>query len=154
MNNEMSLSHSTCEGLQIRPQVLREADRPTAAIEAGRHGLTLNGTRNAVLAEWLREVASAHGDDETAREAAVAASRADSPVEMYRAARAVTGDERSQIREELLEYLQRRSPGRKTAREYAELFLAEDVVDEALAIAAESGHYTVSRSSRPCVTTV
>jgi uncharacterized Zn finger protein len=121
----------------------RDADQPTAAIEVGRHGLTLNGTRNTALAKWLRDVASAHGDDETAREAAIAAFKADPSVATYRAAREVADDDWPTIRDELLEHLQRRSPGRETAREYAEIFLAEDMIDEAIAIAEESGHYTV-----------
>jgi len=95
------------------------------------------------LSEWLRDVASAHGDDETAREAAIAAFKAEPSMEMYRAAREVAGDDWSRIREKLLDHLQRRSPGRETAREYAEIFLAEDMLDEAVAIAKESGHYTV-----------
>ena len=86
-------------------KALRDADRPTAAIEVGRHGLTLNGTRNVALAEWLRDVASAHGDDETASEAAVAAFKAEPSLEMYRAAREVAGDDWSRIREELLDHL-------------------------------------------------
>jgi len=124
-------------------KALREADQPTAAIEVGRHGLTLNGARNVALAEWLRDVASAHGDDETAREAAVAAFKADPTIETYRVAREVAGDDWSRIREELLGHLQRRSPGRETAREYAEIFLAEHLINEAIAIAEESGHYIV-----------
>jgi uncharacterized Zn finger protein len=124
-------------------KTLREADRPTTAIEVGRYGLTLNGTRNAALAEWLRDVATAHGDDETASEAAIATFKAEPSMEMYRAAREVAGDDWPRIREELLDHLQRRSPGRETAREYAEIFLAEDMINEAVAIAEESGHYTV-----------
>ena len=124
-------------------KALRDADRPTAAIEVGRHGLTLNGTRNAAVAEWLRDVASAHGDAETASNAAVAAFKAEPSLETYRAAREVAGDDWSRIRKELLDHLQRRSPGRETAREYAEIFLTEDMLDEAVAIAEESGHYTV-----------
>ena len=127
----------------IVAKALREANQPTRAIEVGRYGLKLNGTRNAPLAEWLRDVASAHGDDETAREAAIAAFKADPSVATYRATREVAGDDWSAIRDELLEHLQRRSPGRETAREYAEIFLAEDMIDEAIAIAEESGHYTV-----------
>ena len=61
----------------------------------------------------------------------------------YRATREVADDDWPTIRDELLEHLQRRSPGRETAREYAEIFLAEDMIDEAIAIAEESGHYTV-----------
>jgi uncharacterized Zn finger protein len=124
-------------------KALRDADQPTAAIEVGRYGLTLNGTRNAALAEWLRDVASAHGDDETAREAAIAAFKAEPSMATYRAAREVAGDDWPRIRDELLEHLQRRSPGRETAREYAEIFLSEDLTDEAVAIAEESGHYIV-----------
>ena len=134
---------STPDDVLAVAKALRGADRPTAAIEVGRHGLTLNGTRNAALAEWLRDVASAHGDDETAREAAVAAFKTEPSLETYRAAREVTGDDWSRTREELLDHLQQRSPGRETAREYAEIFLAEDMLDEAVAIVEESGHYTV-----------
>jgi len=134
---------STPDNALAVAKALRETDRPNAAIEVGRHGITLNGTQNAALAEWLRDVASAHGDDETAREAAVAAFKAEPSLETYRAAREVTDDDWSRIREELLDHLQRRSPGRETAREYAEIFLAEDMLDEAVAIAKESGHYTV-----------
>jgi len=124
-------------------KTLREADQPTAAIEIGRYGLKLNGTRNVALAEWLRDVASAHGDNETAQEAAIAAFKAEPSMATYRAAREVAGDDWSRIRDELLEHLQRRSPGRETAREYVEIFLSEDLIGEALAIAEESGHYTV-----------
>jgi uncharacterized Zn finger protein len=134
---------STPDDVLAVAKALRDADRPTAAIEVGRHGLTLNGTRNVALAEWLRDVASAHGDDETASEAAVAAFKAEPSLETYRAAREVASDDWPQIREELLDHLQRRSPGRETAREYAEIFLTEDMLDEAVAIAEESGHYTV-----------
>ncbi|MFC6720231.1 SWIM zinc finger domain-containing protein [Natrialbaceae archaeon GCM10025896] len=124
-------------------KTLRDADQPTAAIEVGRYGLTLNRTRNVALAEWLRGVASAHGDDETAREAAIAAFKAEPSMATYRAAREVADDDWPTVRDELLEHLQRRSPGRETAREFAEIFLAEEMIDEAIAIAEESGHYTV-----------
>jgi uncharacterized Zn finger protein len=124
-------------------KALRDAGQPTGAIEVGRYGLNLDGTRNAVLAEWLRDVASAHGDGETATEAAIAAFKAEPSMAAYRAAREVADDDWPSIRDELLEHRQRRSPGRETAREYVEIFLAEEMIDEAIAIAEESGHSAV-----------
>ena len=134
---------STPDDVLVVAKALREANQPTKAIEVGRRGLTLNGTQNAALAEWLRDVANAHNDDETAREAAVTAFKIDPSVATYRATREVAGDDWPTIRDELLDHLQQRNPGRETAREYAEIFLAEDMVDEAIAIAEEAGDYTV-----------
>lgn len=121
---------------------LREDDHPEDAIEVARHGLSLDGIRKKELAEWLCNLAAARGDDETAREAAVAAFEAEPSLATYQAAEEVAGDEWSDIREELLAHLKRRRPGRSTP-EHVDIFLYEGLIDEAITIAERSGHYTV-----------
>lgn len=127
-------------------KALREHDHPEGAIRVATNGLSLDGFRNAELAGWLRDLATARNEDETAREAAVTAFKAEPSLATYQAAEEVAGDEWPDIREELLEHLKRRRPGRSTAREHADVFLYEDMIDEAIAIADRSGHYTVVES--------
>jgi len=141
---QYALEHvSTPEEALAVAKTLREHDHPEPAVRVARRGVEVEGFGTGPLAEWLRDAASALGDHETAVEGAVAAFEADPCLETYRAAKEVTGDDWPSVREELLNHLRGRQPGRASAVEHADVFLAEGMTEEAVALADASGHASV-----------
>jgi uncharacterized Zn finger protein len=86
-------------------RVLREHDRPEAALEIAQHGLTLDGTGTAELAEWLRDRASSLGEHDIALAAAVAALNASPTLAVYQATEELADEDWPAVREQLLESL-------------------------------------------------
>jgi uncharacterized Zn finger protein len=125
-------------------QTLRKRDRPDDAIRVARQGLSCDGPRKTELAAWLREFADSRGDQDSAVQAAITAFEADPSLTAYQAAESVAGDSWPATREELLATLDRRRPERPSdARDHVDVFLYEDLLDEAISIANRFEHHSV-----------
>ena len=122
---------------------LRNHDRPQAALEIAQHGLTLEGSGKAELAEWLRDRASGLGEHEVALEAAIAAFNASPTLAAYQAAEELAGKEWPDVREELLVSLRNKDTTQRVAPRHAEIFLYADRYDGAIAIADRFSDYKV-----------
>jgi len=116
-------------------KVLREHNRPRAALEIAQHGLTLDGTGKAKLAEWLRAWANSMGERDIALEAAVVAFNASPSLAAYQATEELAGEDWPTVREELLQTLVGRDTTQRVARQHVEVFLAAEQYDEAISIA-------------------
>ena len=124
-------------------RALREHDRPQAALEIAQHGLTLNGTDTAEVAEWLRDRASSMDEQDVALEAAVAAFSASPSLTAYQATEELAGEDWSTVREELLESLADRDTSQRTARRHVEIFVYAERYGEAIGIADRFSDYKV-----------
>jgi len=123
---------------------LHENGDSDAALRVARHGLTLEGSRGA-LATWLSKLGSSTGDHELALRAAVVACVSDPSLEAYRRVQELAGDQWDQLREKLLTHL-RQSQSNLTAGDRIDIFLENDLVDDAIAIAEkDNGYDTVER---------
>ncbi|MFB6101152.1 MAG: SWIM zinc finger domain-containing protein [Haloplanus sp.] len=142
---EHALTHAStpAEAITIA-QALQENGRPDAAIRVADRGLSQDGPRKAELAAWLRDVAIEHDDEEAAMEAAVTTFKSDPSLTAYQAAEEVTPEpDWPSVRDDLLDYLATQSPGRSTAHAHVEIFLYEDRIDDAIAVAEQVGHDSV-----------
>lgn len=124
-------------------RALRNHDRPQAALEIAQHGLTLEGSGKAELAEWLRDRASSLGEHEVALEAAIAAFNASPTLAAYQATEELAGEEWPDVREELLASLRDKDTTQRIAPQHVEIFLYADRYDEAIAIADRFDDYKV-----------
>jgi len=124
-------------------KTLRNHDRPEAALEIAQHGLKLEGSEKAELAEWLRDRASGMGEDDLALEAAVAAFEAAPTLGAYQTAEELAGDEWPDVRETLLEALVDRNTTQRTAPRHVEIYLYAERYEEAIAIADRFSDYKV-----------
>lgn len=139
---EHTLTHvsTPAEAITIA-QALQENGRPDAAIRVADQGLSQDGPRKAELGAWLRDVAIEHDDEETAMEAAVTTFKSNPSLTAYQAAEEVTPEpEWPSVRDDLLDYLATQSPERSTAHAHVEIFLCEDRIDDAIAVAEQDGH--------------
>jgi uncharacterized Zn finger protein len=116
-------------------KALRDHDRPEAALEIARHGLQLDGSGKAKLAEWLRDCAASVDESNVALEAAIAAFDASPTLAAYQAAEELAGDEWPAVREELLEVLADKETRHRTARRHVDIFLYADEYEKAIDIA-------------------
>lgn len=116
-------------------RVLRNHDRPQAALAIAQHGLTLDGNGNAELAQWLRDRASSLGDHAIALEAAIAAFDASPTLSAYRAAEDLVDTEWPTVREQLLTSLADQNTTQRSALRHVEILLYAARYDEAIAIA-------------------
>jgi uncharacterized Zn finger protein len=124
-------------------RALREHDRPQAALEIAQHGLTLNGTNTAEVAEWLRDRASSMGEQDVALEGAVAAFKASPSLSAYQATEELAGEDWPTVCEELLESLANRDTSQRTARRHVEIFVYAERYGEAIAITDRFSDYKV-----------
>jgi len=122
---------------------LREHDRPQAALEVAQHGLTLESTGKAELAEWLRDRASSMGEHDVAVEAAVATFKASPTLAAYQATEDLAGEDWPAVREELLESLANRDTTQRVAPRHVEIFLYAERYDAAINIADRFSDYKV-----------
>jgi uncharacterized Zn finger protein len=116
-------------------QTLRNHDRPQAALEVAQHGLTLDGSEKAELAEWLRDRAASLNEPEVALEAAIAAFEASPTLAAYQAAEELAGEEWMTIREGLLTSLRNKDTTQRVARRHVEIFLYAEQYQAAIDIA-------------------
>lgn len=124
-------------------KTLRSHDRPQAALEIAQHGLTLDGSGKAELAEWLRDRASSIGEPEVALEAAIAAFKTSPTLVAYQATEELADEDWPAVREELLEALADRDTTQRSAQRHVEIFLYAERYDEAIAIADRFSVYKV-----------
>ena len=134
--------HSPDDSLTLA-KTLRSHDRPQAALEIAQHGLTLDGSGKAELAEWLRDRARSMGESEVALEAAIAAFKASPTLVSYQVTEELAGEDWPAVREELLKALADRDTARRSAQRHAEVFLYAERYDEAITIADRFPDYTV-----------
>jgi uncharacterized Zn finger protein len=134
---------STPDALLALAKSLREHDQTQAALTVAEHGLTVDGLRKDTLAEWLRDRAASVGERELALEAAVTAFETSPSLRAYQAVEEIAGDDWKSVRTELLEFLRTQDPGRRTASRYAEVFIDEELYDEAIDLADSAGRASV-----------
>jgi uncharacterized Zn finger protein len=130
---------STASAVLDLAKTLRAHDQTQAALRVTEHGLTVEGFRKDTLAEWLRDRAASAGDRELALEAATTAFEVSPSVSAYQAVEELADDDWESVRAELLEYLRRQNPRGHTAARSAEVFLHEELYDEAIELADTTG---------------
>jgi uncharacterized Zn finger protein len=126
--------HSPDDALMLA-RALRNHDRPQAALEIAQHGVTLDGSGKAELAEWLRDRASSMDDHDISLEAAAAAFEAAPTLAAYQATEELAVEDWPAVREELLETLADRDTTQRSAHRHVEILLYAERYDEAIAIA-------------------
>ena len=137
--------HSPDDALMLA-RALRNHDRPQAALEIAQHGVTLDGSGKAELAEWLRDRASSMDDHDIALEAAAAAFEAAPTLAAYQATEELAVEDWPAVREELLETLADRDTTQRSAHRHIEIFLYAERYGEAIAIADRFSDDTVVKS--------
>lgn len=131
---------STPQSVLAVAKTLRENGHPAAALRVSKHGLTVDGYHRATLAEWLRDRAASMDEDELALRAAIAAFEESPSVSAYQAVEELAEEDWECVRTDLLEAL-REQPS--TSSHAAEVFLREDLYDEAIDVAERSGRTRV-----------
>jgi uncharacterized Zn finger protein len=116
-------------------EALNEQGQPEAALRIGARGLSLEG-RKARLAGWVRDLAEGEGDLHLALEAAVVAFRADPDLASYQRTRDLADERWPEHREQLLEHLRQSAPYYPSG--HVEVFLHEDLIEDAIAVVEES----------------
>lgn len=112
--------------------ILRERDELTLALQIAEHGLELNGPRER-LARWTSELALTMGHNELALRAASIAFRAMPSLTLYQQIQKLAGEEWPALRDELLQFL--RGPTDVWDKSgHIDVFLAENLIDDAIAI--------------------
>jgi len=124
-------------------KTLRDTDNPMAALDVAEHGLTVDGLRKDRLAEWLRDRAANLGEEDLALRASIVAFEESPSPCTYQAVAELAGDEWESVRSELLESLREQTPASGHA---AEVFLEEDLYDEAVKVAERSGRSRVVKA--------
>jgi uncharacterized Zn finger protein len=136
------------EGLQYLNQpseflalarVLREREELAAALHVAEHGLTLEG-RKGDLAAWLCDLADGMGEAERALEAATVAFREVPSMAGYQRVQDLAGDHWPDLREGLLAHL-RRFSGYSYSEAQVDVFLHEDLLDDAIAAVEKGASY-------------
>ncbi|MDL0129915.1 SWIM zinc finger family protein [Halobacterium salinarum] len=134
--------HSPDDALTLA-RALREHDRPQAALEIAQHGVTLDGSGKAELAEWLRDRASSMDEHDVALEAAVAVFEAAPTLAAYQATEDLAGEDWPTVRVEILEALADRDTTQRSAQRHVEIFLYAERYEKAIAIADRFSDYKV-----------
>jgi uncharacterized Zn finger protein len=134
---------STPSTLLELAKTLHEHDQTQAALTVAEHGLTVDGLRQDTLAEWLRDQAASVDDAELALEAAVTAFETRPSLRAYQAVEEIADDDWESVRAALLEGLQTQDPGRRAASQTVEVFLHEELYDEAIVLADSAGRASV-----------
>lgn len=120
-------------------QQLRENNHPAAALEVAEHGLTVEGYHRDALAEWLRDRAASMDEADLALRAAITAFEESPSVSTYQAVEELANDW-EHVRTELLASLRDQNPSSTQA---AEVFLQEELYDDAIDVAERSGRSSV-----------
>ncbi|ELY73506.1 SWIM zinc finger family protein [Natrinema pallidum] len=134
--------HSPDNALTLA-RALREHDQPQAALEIAQHGLILDGSGKAELAEWLRDRASSMDEHDVALEAAVAVFEAAPTLAAYQATEDLAGEDWPTVRVEILEALADRDTTQRSAQRHVEIFLYAERYEKAIAIADRFSDDTV-----------
>lgn len=120
-------------------QTLRENGHPASALQVAEHGLTVDGSHRGTLAEWVRDRATSMDEDELALRAAITAFEESPSVSTCQAVEELADDWES-VRTDLLDTLREQQP---TSSHAAEVFLQEELYDEAIEAAERSGRPSV-----------
>lgn len=131
---------STPQSLLEVAQTLRENGHPAAALQVAEHGLSVDGHHRDTLAEWLRDRAASMDQDELALKAAITAFEDSPSVSAYQAVEELADDDWESIRTDLINALREQNP---TSSHAVEVFLREDLFDEAIDVADRSGRARV-----------
>jgi len=124
-------------------KALREHDKVEAALRVAHHGLHLEyEPGKGPLAEWLRDLAGGLGERDIALEAAVVAFKTNPSLEAYQAAENLAGDAWPARREALLRHLRERE-AHISSQALVDVFLYEDMIDEAIRVADRHSYYTL-----------
>jgi uncharacterized Zn finger protein len=129
-------------------QTLRENGHPAAALEVAEHGLAVGGYHRDTLAEWLRDRAASMNEDDLALRTAITAFEESPSVNTYQAVEELADDWES-VRADLLASLREQNPSSGHA---AEVFLQEDLYDDAIDVADRSGRSSVIETVVTAVT--
>jgi uncharacterized Zn finger protein len=132
-------SLDSSESLLEVTQTLRENGHPEAALEVGEHGLSVDDIYRDTLAEWLRDRAASMGADDLALRAAITAFEASPSMNTFQAVEELA-DDWVNTRSELLASLREQKPSSSHA---AEVFLQEELYDDAVDVAERSGRTSV-----------
>jgi hypothetical protein len=130
---------STPQSLLDVAQTLRENGHSEAALQVAEHGLTAEGYHRDTLAEWLRDRAASLNEGGLALRAAITAFKQSPSVNTYQAVEELAEDWES-VRTDLLGSLREQNPSSGHA---AEVFLQEDLYDDAIDVADHSGRSSV-----------
>ena len=117
-------------------RILRAQDEIGESMRVAEHGLTLRGDK-ALLAIWLRDMASDAGDLKRALAAAVIVLRSQPDMDSYLEARDLAGERWPQYRAEILDHL--RHVDSFWVAGPVEIFLHEGLVADAIAVVDRSG---------------
>jgi len=120
-------------------RVLREREELAAALRVAEHGLTLEGGKDE-LAAWLCDLADGMGEAECALEAATIAFREAPSTAAYQRVQELAGEGWPELRENLLAHL-RRASGYLYSQAQVDVFLHEDLWDDAIAAVEQRASY-------------
>jgi uncharacterized Zn finger protein len=119
---------------------LHEHGQIDAALRVAEHHLPRSNSSDR-LAEWLRDVAQQQGRRDLALRAAEVAFRSAPTLQSYHAVQDLAGEQWAQIRPPLLDYLRNKPSGLST--QYAEIFLHENLIDDAIAVVERGYSYSL-----------
>ena len=134
---------STPDAMLELAKTLRAHDQTQAALRVAQHGLTLEGFRKDMLAEWLRDRAASTGDSDLALEAAVTAFKTSPSLSAYQAVEEIADDDWETVQPDLLEFLRTQNPRGNTAARSVEVFLHEEQYEDAIELADSTGQTSV-----------
>jgi uncharacterized Zn finger protein len=120
-------------------KALRERQALEAALRVAERGLSAEG-RKGELAAWLSDLAEALGEKALALKAATVAFREMPSLAAYQRVHALADDRWSEMREELLAHL-RRSSGYSGSQAQVDIFLHEELLDDAIAAVEKGASY-------------
>jgi uncharacterized Zn finger protein len=130
---------------------LREKWHAPEAMTVAERGLTLEGAKGE-LANWLVDLASELGKADLALAAAVVGFKAQMDLASYQRVQSLAGSAWTEYREDLLAHL--RQPPAYLPSSGIDVFLYEQLVDDAIAAVDRSGSYdTIERVARAAVAT-
>jgi len=131
---------STPQALLDVARTLRQNGHPANGLRVAEHGLTIDGSNRDTLAEWLRDRAAAMDRNELALRAAITAFEDRPSVNAYQAVEELAADDWERVRTDLLDGLREQQPPTSHA---AEVFLSEDLYDDAIDVAERSNQTRV-----------
>ena len=136
---DYSMKHlDSAEDALAISKALREHGEVPAALDIAERGLALDGQK-ALLAEWLRDLASSCGETQRALSAAVIAFCADPGLVAYQRTQELAGDSWLDYRAKLLDHL--RNSKSYYPRGQVEVFLHEGLVADAIDAVDASSDY-------------
>jgi uncharacterized Zn finger protein len=125
---------ATVDAVLAVAQALQQQGAIESAIEVANHGLALPQGPKHALAKWLQELYLAQGDIARAMPPAIMALAEQPNLAEYRRLQSIAGENWANVRAQILSAL-RTSSGYFDATNKAEIFLSEELWDDAIAVA-------------------